>query len=44
MAAGVGSVPYLMGSNSGEGRASLGLDRKESPLMGQKPTPYSFSP
>lgn len=42
--AGVGSGPHLMGSSPGEGRVSLGLDLKESPLMGQKPTPYSFSP
>lgn len=36
--AGVGSGPHLMGSSPGEGRVSLGLDLKESPLMGQKPT------
>lgn len=41
--AGVGSVLYLMESNPGEGRASLGLGYKESLFLGQKQATYSFT-
>lgn len=41
--AGIDSIPYLVGSNDGEGRVSLALNHKDSPFLGEKPT-YSFSP